>query len=93
MCKIKEGADVQNKGDLQNLVTSVILRQTSTFSAEDIYQAAREKLNGSDYCNRPEVRQRCEDTISTLFIIDSLRSVGKGRYRLAMSFPAVDKLY
>ena len=47
MCKIKEGAAVQSKGDLQNLVTSVILRQTSTFSSEDIYQVAKTKLVGS----------------------------------------------
>lgn len=91
MCKIKEGAAVQTKGDLQNLVTSVILRQTSTFSVEDIYQAARAKLIGSDYLDRPELRQRCQDTISTLFVIDCIRSVDKGMYTLAMSFPAVNR--
>lgn len=87
MCKMKEGAAVQTKGDLQNLVTSVNLRQTSTFSAEDTYQA---KLEGSDYRDRPELMQRCVDTISTLFIIDCVRSVGKGVYSLAMSFPTIN---
>ena len=91
MCKIKEGAAVQTKGDLQNLVTSVILRQTSTFSAEEIYQVAKTKLVGSEYQNRPELKKRCEDTISTLYLIDCLRSVGKGRYSLAMSFPSVNR--
>lgn len=91
MCKIKEGAAVQTKGDLQNLVTSVILRQTSTFSAEDIYQATRAKLIGSNYLDRPELKQRCEDTLATLFIIDCIRSVGKGIYSLSMSFPAVNR--
>lgn len=91
MCKIKEGAAVQTIGDLQNLVTSVILRQTSTFSAEDIYQAARTKLVGSNYLDHPELKQRCEDTLSTLFIIDCIRSVGKGEYSLAMSFPAINR--
>lgn len=90
MCRIKEGAAVQTKGDLQNLVTSVILRQTSTFSAEDIYQATRAKLEGSEYRDRPELKQRCMDTISTLFVIDCIRSVGKGIYSLAMSFPAIN---
>ena len=37
MCKVKEGKDVKTKGDLQNLVTSVILRQTSEFTVDDIY--------------------------------------------------------
>jgi len=29
MSNVKEGKDVKNKGDLQNLITSVLLGQTS----------------------------------------------------------------
>jgi len=90
MCKVKEGVAVKTVGDLQNLVTSVILRQTSAFSIEDIYRATRDKLNGSLYDNEEDVKKRCEETISTLYLIDCLRNVGSERYSLAMSFPSVN---
>jgi len=93
MCKIKEGVAVQTIGDLQNLVTSVILRQTSSFSVEDICAATTEKLKGSLYNNEADVKKRCEETISTLYLIDCLRSVGNKHYSLAMSFPSVNSLY
>jgi hypothetical protein len=91
MCNIKTGTNVQTEGDLQNLVTSVILRQTSEFSVDDIYNGVRAKLTGSVYYNSPEVKRRCEDTINTLFIIDSIKVKDHGKYQLSMSFPAVTK--
>lgn len=91
MCNVKEGKDVKTKGDLQNLVTSVILRQTSEFSVDDIYNGVRVRLTGSEYYESPEVKQRCEDTINTLFIYDCLKSLGHGKYLLKMSWPAVNK--
>lgn len=91
MCNVKEGKDVKNKGDLQNLVTSVILRQTSEFSVDDIYNGTRARLVGSDYYDSLEVKQRCEDTLNTLFNINCLKSDGHGKYQLAMSWPAVNK--
>lgn len=92
MCKIKEGIAVKTTGDLQNLVTSVILRQTSTFSVEDICEATRKKLSGSSYDNESDIKKRCAETISTLYLIDCLRDVGNGRYSLAISFPSVNNL-
>ena len=89
MCNIKEHEDVKTIGDLQNLVTSVILRQTSEFSVDDIYNGTRARLIGSSYYDSLEVKQRCEDTINTLFIIDCLEVVGHGKYKLHMSFPSV----
>lgn len=91
MCNVKEGKDVKTKGDLQNLITSVILRQTSEFSVDDIYNSTLARLTGSDYYDSLEVKQGCEDTIETLFIIDCLKSDGHGKYQLAMSWPAVNK--
>lgn len=44
---------------------------------------------GSDFYDNLEVRQRCEDTIHTLFNIDCLKILGHGKYQLAMSWPAV----
>ena len=89
MCRIKEGADVVSEADLQNLVTSVILRQTSAFSAQDICAKIRDKLTGSRFKDSDEVNERCDETISTLYSIDCLRITEAGRYKLAMSFPAV----
>lgn len=89
MCNVKEGINVKTQGDLQNLVTSVILRQTSEFCVDDIYNAVRAKLTGSVYYDSSEVRQRCEDTINTLFIIDCLKTLEHGKYQLAMSWPAI----
>lgn len=89
MCNIKEHEDVKTIGDLQNLVTSVILRQTSEFSVDDIYNGTRARLIGSSYYDSLEVKQSCEDTINTLFIIDCLEVVGHGKYKLHMSFPSV----
>lgn len=91
MCNVKEGRDVKNDGDLQNLITSVILRQTLEFSVDDIYNGVRDRLTGSDYYDSLEVRQRCEDTIHTLFNINCLKILGHGKYQLAMSWPAVNK--
>lgn len=90
MCNVKEGKEVKTKGDLQNLVTSVILRQTSEFSVDDIYNGTLARLVGSDFYDSLEVKQRCEDTIGTLFSIDCLDVVGHGKYKLHMSFPSVN---
>ncbi len=89
MCNVKEGKDVKTKADLQNLVTSVILRQTSEFSLDDIYNGTLARLVGSDFYDSSEVKQRCENTINTLFIINRLKSDGHGKYELDMSFPSV----
>ena len=96
MCNIKTGADVKHHGDLQNLVTSTILRQTDTFSVEDIYNQVNEKLVGSKYCNAGLVRQLCADTIDTLYNICGLSVVDTNlnktnRYQLALSWPAINK--
>ena len=90
MCNVKEGKDVKTKGDLQNLVTSVILRQTSEFTVDDIYNGTLARLVGSDFYDSLEVKQRCEETITTLFLINCLESLGHGKYKLAMSFPSVN---
>lgn len=89
MCNVKEGKDVKNKGDLQNLVTSVILRQTSEFTVDDIYNGTLARLVGSDFYDSLDVKQCCEDTISTLFIIGCIEAVIRGKYQLCMSFPSI----
>ena len=89
MCNVKEGVNVKTKGDLQNLVTSVFLRQASSFTVEDVYNGILDRLKGSDWYNSPEVKQCCKDTLTTLFINDCIRHDEYGKYKLSMSFPAI----
>lgn len=92
MCKVKEGARVISIADLQNLVTSVILRQTSAFSTQEIFNLTQDKLHGSVFKDSPIVIERCKETISTLYLIDCLKATDSDRYKLSMSFPAVGRL-
>lgn len=91
MCRVKEGAAVVTSADLQNLVTSIILRQTSTFSAQDIFANLQSKLVGSQFLNSQEARRRCDETIETLHSVDYLRAIDTIRYKLTMSFPSVTR--
>ena len=91
MCNVKTGADVKHHGDLQNLITSTILRQTNTFSVEDIYNQVNEKLVGSKYCNRGLARQLCADTIDKLYNICGLGFANDGKYQLTLSWPSINK--
>ncbi len=89
MCRVKEGVAVVTNGDLQNLVTSIILRQTSVFSSQDIVATLQNKLVGSQFHGSPEVQRRCDETIATLYSVDYLQAIDTGRYKLSMSFPSL----
>lgn len=88
---IKENANVKTKADLQNIVTSVILRQTDEFTLEDVIQGANARLVGSTYYESEELKTRCNDTIETLFLIGSISTSNNGKYSLSMSWPAVSR--
>lgn len=90
MCNVKTGANVKHKGDLQNLITSVILRQSGMFTKDDVIRGVRAKLQGSVYIDSGEVIQRIDDTLHQLFVINCLTCDGK-QYQLSMSFPSVSK--
>lgn len=49
MCKVEVGKRVTTDRDLQNLVTSVILRQKSSFDEKEIVKQTRRKLKDSMY--------------------------------------------
>lgn len=89
MCNVKEGPEVKTKADLQNLVTSVLLRQKNEFTLDDIIQGANARLVGSAYFESKELEECCKNTLNTLFNINSIRSVSKGKWKLTMSWPAV----
>lgn len=42
---IRRNRDLKTKGDLQNAITSVILRQTGWFSKQDIYEKVEDAIN------------------------------------------------
>ena len=76
MCKVRTGADVQTTADLQNLVTSVILRQTHPFS--------------KDRKKQTQVIKICERTLKLMVLSSSIKSKGMDNdcYHLALSFPS-----
>ncbi len=94
MCKVKTGEQVQTTPDLQNLVTSTILRQTQPFTAGSIEDQVATLLEGSpflqDVALRPQVAQICERTLQYMLMSRGIRSVGMDSdlYRLALAFPS-----
>lgn len=94
MCKVKTGSHVETYADLQNLITSIILRQTEPFTKETIEKQLEIKLDGSIFSTEPnkltQAKQACERTLQFMILSSSIRSTGidDGRYRLALSFPS-----
>ena len=86
---IKYGSDVKTNADLQNLVTSVILRQADSFTEETIYSEVLKKLDGSAFVNSSDVKKRCDDTLNTLFNIGGIKFVNDGAYKLSIGFPSI----
>lgn len=91
MCNIKTGSNVKHHGDLQNLITSAILRQTNTFSVNDIYVQVNEKLVGSKYHDCGSTKQLCTDTIDKLYNICGVGTADDGKYKLTLSWPSINK--
>lgn len=89
MCKVKQGALVATEADLQNLVTSVILRQTSDFTVGDICKRTNDSLLGSAFADSEAIMHHCYETISALYSIDYLRAVQTGHYKLSIPFPSL----
>lgn len=94
MCKVKTGTDVQTAADLQNLVTSVILRQVHPFSKDTIKEQVLSKLEGSEFSSddekKTQVLKLCDRTLKFMVLSSSIRSKGMddNRYRLTLSFPS-----
>lgn len=93
MCRVKEGIDVVCEADLQNLVTSVILRQTKEFSLFDVTQMTRKRLQGSRFlsqCEPSQIEQKCKKTMAELFLVNRLRETKEqGLYELTFSYPHI----
>ncbi len=67
MCKVKTGRDVRTSRDLQNLITSVILRQTRSFDRGMIASQTKDKLKDSEMqLDSQEIEKMISRTLGTL---------------------------
>lgn len=94
MCKIKTGKQVESRLDLQNLVTSIILRQRGRFIKSDLYQALEKELRNSEFHNGKEkkkiVADMCDETLKVLRLSDYVSYDRREKsYCLSVPFPAI----
>ncbi len=47
MCKVKTGALIVNKGDVQNMIVGIILRQQNKYKKEEILEMSKKYFQGS----------------------------------------------
>lgn len=89
MCRLKEGSDIKTYADLQNLISGIILRQTTEFSLEEICRQVESKANGFHLNDSGEIHKRCTETLSALYSIDCIKCMGDDKYKLAIGFPSI----
>lgn len=83
--RVKENANVKSRVDLQNLITSVLLKQTDDFTLEDIIHETNLRLVGSPFYASDEMKSRCSDILNTFFLFDNVQCVGLGKYVLSLA--------
>ena len=67
MCKIKTGKNICTDQDLQNLITSVILRQSRSFTINLIAEQTRDKLKDSNIALKDQqVEKMVSNTLNVL---------------------------
>lgn len=94
MANIKKNRQIKNKNDVQNVISSAILRQNSEFTQEDICLKVEVDIKFSPYGKYGKFRktvnlgEMINDTINSLLVIDCIRSKGE-KYILHMNFPAL----
>ena len=94
MIKSKKKKQVQTLADVQNIVTSVIFSQTSSFTKEDICRIVELNLKYSPFGKHGKKRkeidvdQKVSETLNVLWINQCVvRSTKDGTYKLSMGFP------
>lgn len=81
MCHVATGKDVTTKADLQNLVTSLILKQEQAFTSEKIAETAKQELSGSAWDTKERVIiDLIRKTLFILVAIDHSLLYAKGKY-------------
>ena len=99
MANIPKGNALKTLGDLQNVITGIILRQYKPFSKTDIYSQVEKWCENSVFDRKREnnlnvdVNQRIDDTLNTLHTIATIRvDVKTHKYELTIGFPAVNNI-
>lgn len=99
MANLPKGNTLKTLGDLQNVITGIILRQYKPFSKTDIYTQVEKWCENSVFdrkredCLDVDVNKRIDDTLNTLHIIAAIRvDVKTHKYELTIGFPAVNKI-
>lgn len=94
MCKVKTGAAVRTSADLQNLVTSSILRQPKPFTKSEIITQILKLLVNSPYASEKEqICDTCDHTIMFMELAGNIRSTADNHYRLTVSFPSYNRTW
>lgn len=99
MSNLPKGNTLKTLGDLQNVITGIILRQYKPFSKTNIYSQVEKWCENSAFDRKREshldvdVNQRIDDTLNTLHTIGAVKVDAKThKYELTIGFPAVSKI-
>lgn len=97
-CKVREGADVKNFRDVQNLVTSAIFRQLGTFTFKDIQATVDARLEDSELAksgkrsSEVNIDSIIKNTIEQLLLANRIyypEGFEKCKFCLSCTFPIV----
>jgi len=96
MSNLPKGNDLNSKWKVQNVITGIILREYTPFSAEDIYDKVEKWCEGSP-CAKDGVKRQTFDlpkmirkTLNTLLVIGAVKYDRKTKtYELDIGFPGV----
>ena len=88
MCAVKTGEMVENEIDLQNLVTSVILRRSDAFNEKSIVESVENELSGSRLLNTADIRKLVHYTLK-IFMLNDYLYYQNGMYRAVNKYKAV----
>lgn len=83
MAQVKIGRDVKTSGDMQNLVTGIILRSEGKFTLEEALTVINWNLAGSIYYKSEEVEKCLRNTLITLESVGTITQEN-GLYEVGM---------
>ena len=86
---VKEKETIKSRAELQNLISSLILRQTDEFTLDDIIQNANLRLSGSSYYESEELKELCSDTLRRLLLMGNISITPSRKYVISTPSPAV----
>ena len=83
MCNIRTHEDVSSWEDVQDVITSVVIRQCGGFSKKVIFDQSKEELSGAAYnVNNKDLEKYITNTLGALMNSQSVLRK-KGKYKIA----------